>query len=116
MKHERTTIDEEMCRNLGWGRRKSLRRHFGYPGQIHVENGGSPRACTIIDMSETGAQLDVPGDAPVPNEFSLLIGGNSHVRRHCRVVWRSGTRMGVEFRAGVKEGGARGVQRVVLPV
>lgn len=105
MKKERpTTLDEEYYRSLGWGRRKSLRRHFGYPGRLLFEDGVPPRPCTIVDMSESGAQLDVPGDGEVPYEFSLLIGGNSHVRRHCRVVWRSGTRMGVQFRIGVKDG------------
>jgi hypothetical protein len=103
MKNERPTLDDALYRSLGWGRRKSLRRHFGYPGQIHFEGGVPPRACTIIDMSESGAQLDVPG-GEVPAEFSLLIGGNSHVRRHCRVVWLSGSRVGVEFRVGVKNG------------
>jgi PilZ domain len=106
-KNERPTMDEELHRNLGWGRRKSLRRHFGYPGQLHFEDGAPPRPCTIIDMSESGAQLDVPGDAEVPGEFFLLIGGNSHVRRHCRVVWRSGKRIGVQFRVGVKGGATR---------
>jgi hypothetical protein len=113
MKHERPTMDEELYRSLGWGRRKSLRRHFGYPGQMHFEEGVPPRACTIIDMSESGAQLGVPGDADVPDEFSLLIGGNSHVRRQCRVVWRSGNRMGVNFRIGVKNGNALAARRPV---
>jgi PilZ domain len=112
MKNERPTMDEELYRNLGWGRRKSLRRHFGYPGQLHFEEGVPPRACTIIDMSESGAQLDVPGDGEVRGEFWLLIGGNSHVRRQCRVMWRSGNRVGVQFRVGVRNGSARGARRV----
>jgi hypothetical protein len=66
-----------------------------------------PQACTIIDMSETGAQLQVPADAAVPGEFSLLIGGNSHVRRLCKLVWRTGNRVGVQFRVGVRSGSAR---------
>jgi hypothetical protein len=102
MKNERPTMDEELYRSLGWGRRKSLRRHFGYPGQLHFEAGAPPRACTIIDMSESGAQLDVPGAPEVPDEFWLLVGGNSHVRRQCRVMWRSGKRVGVQFRLAVK--------------
>jgi hypothetical protein len=107
MKHERPTMDEDLYRSLGWGRRKSLRRHFGYPGQMHFEGGVPPQVCTIIDMSETGAQLQVPADVAVPGEFSLLIGGNSHVRRLCKLVWRTDNRVGVEFRVGVKNGGAR---------
>jgi hypothetical protein len=123
MKHERPTMDEELYRNLGWGRRRSLRRHFGYPGQMHFEEGVPPQACTIIDMSETGAQLQVSADAAVPGEFWLLIGGNSHVRRLCKVVWRTDNRVGVEFRVGVKPstrsaaqpGGANAGARVRTP-
>ena len=123
MKNERPTMDEDLSRSLGWGRRKSLRRHFGYPAQMHFEEGAPPQACTIIDMSESGAQLQVPADVAVPGEFSLLIGGNSHVRRHCKLVWRSGNRMGVNFRVGVKtsprdvgqQPGAGGVARVRAP-
>ena len=102
MKNERPTMDEDLYRSLGWGRRKSLRRHFGYPGQMHFEKGVPPQACTIIDMSETGAQLQVPADVSVPGEFSLLIGGNSHVRRQCHLVWRTGNRLGVRFHTVVK--------------
>ena len=107
MKNERPAMDEDFYRNLGWGRRRSLRRHFGYPGQMHFEEGAPPQACIIIDMSETGAQLQVPADIEVSGEFSLLIGGNSHVRRHCRVVWRTHNRVGVNFRMGVKNGSAQ---------
>lgn len=111
MKNERPAMNEELYRNLGWGRRKSLRRHFGYPAQMRFEEGQPSRACVIIDMSETGAQLEVAGDADLPFEFSLLIGGNSHVRRQCRLVWRSRNRIGVQFRVGVKDGGAQGARR-----
>lgn len=114
MKHERPTVDEEFYRNLGWGRRKSLRRHFGYLGQMLFQEDAPPRPCTIVDMSETGAQLEIPGGTEVPAEFSLLIGGNSHVRRHCHVVWRSGNRVGVHFRVGVKDG-TRSARRTAPP-
>jgi hypothetical protein len=113
MKHERPTMDEDLYRSLGWGRRKSLRRHFGYPAQMHFEEGVPPQACIIVDMSESGAQLQIPPDVAVPGEFSLLIGGNSHVRRHCKLVWRSGNRMGVQFRFGVKNGSAQAARRPV---
>jgi hypothetical protein len=113
-------MDEMPFQNAGWGRRKSLRRHFGYPAQMHFGVGVPPRTCVIIDMSETGAQLNVPADADIPQEFSLLVGGNANVRRQCRVVWRSGNRMGVHFRvervrspSGVDQPtGAASVQKV----
>lgn len=93
---------ETPYQNLGWGRRKSLRRHFGYPGQMHFGGDAPASACVIVDMSDTGAQLQVAAEAQIPYEFWLLIGGNAHVRRQCRVVWRSGSRIGVQFRMNVQ--------------
>jgi hypothetical protein len=69
---------------------------------MHFEEGLPPQACVIIDMSETGAQLEVPAEVAVPGEFVLLIGGNSHVQRLCKLVWRTDKRVGVEFRVAVK--------------
>ena len=80
---------------------------------MHFEEGVPPQACVIVDMSELGAQLQVPADVAVPGEFSLLIGGNSHVRRHCKLVWRSGNRVGVEFPVAVKNGGMHAARRPV---
>ena len=91
-------MDDRTFQNLGWGRRKSLRRHFGYPGKMDFGGGTLPSACNIIDMSESGAQLYVAAELEVPPEFALLIGGKTDVRRHCYIVWRSGNRMGVQFR------------------
>jgi hypothetical protein len=111
MKNERPTVNDALFQSLGWGRRKSLRRHFGYPAQMHFQDGVPPQACVIIDMSETGAQLEAPADVVVPGEFSLLVGGNSHVRRHCKLVWRSGNRIGVNFHVAGKNGSARAARR-----
>lgn len=110
-------MDDRSFLNVGGGRRKSLRRHFGYPGQMHFGGDAPPRACIIIDMSESGAQLQVAAKLEVPPEFSLLIGGKADVRRHCYIVWRSGNRMGVQFRIakgtsrGATEAAARPKQR-----
>jgi hypothetical protein len=89
-------MSEQPFRDLGRGRRKSLRREFEYvvklvaPNQTHW-NG------FIIDISDSGAQLEVLNPQDVPDEFSMLIGGQSTVQRICRVVWRSDARLGVRF-------------------
>ena len=99
---EYRAVVDTRSQDFGWGRRKSLRRHFGYPGQIYPGGDLPASACMIVDMSETGAQLQVAAEAQLPYEFWLLIGGNAHVRRQCRVVWRSGSRLGVQFRTNVQ--------------
>ena len=81
----------------GPGRRKSSRRRFAYPAQLYFGSGSPPGPCVIFDISELGAQLEVPAGTDVPDEFFLLIGGHADVRRRCLVVWRSPSRLGVRF-------------------
>ena len=50
--------------------------------------------CTIGKLSETGATLEVPSTVGVPENFDLVIDG---IRRPCHAVWRSGTKIEVQF-------------------
>lgn len=52
--------------------------------------------CTIRNMSETGAALEVDSPVGIPDKFTLLI-KPEFVRRSCRVAWRSAKRIGVQF-------------------
>jgi len=81
----------------GPGRRKSSRRRFAYPAQLYFGSGSPPGPCVIVDISELGAQLELPAGTDVPDEFFLLIGGHANVRRRCLIVWRSTSRLGVRF-------------------
>jgi hypothetical protein len=51
----------------------------------------------IIDISDSGAQLEVLNPQELPDELSLMIGGHASVQRACRVVWRSDARVGERF-------------------
>ena len=82
---------------VGRGRRKSARRVFTYPAQLEFGRGVPPAPCSIVDISELGAQVEVPPGTEIPDEFSLLIGGHASVRRQCHIVWRSTCRIGVRF-------------------
>ena len=52
--------------------------------------------CTIRNMSDAGAALDVDSPLGIPNEFTLLI-KPEFIKRNCLVIWRSAKRIGVEF-------------------
>jgi len=54
-------------------------------------------ACSIADVSESGARLTLERDDELPDKFLLLLTANGRARRHCRVVWRTGVIVGVEF-------------------
>lgn len=77
--------------------RRKPRRHFHYSARI-VAGGKTPaRTCTISDVSQIGARLVLDHDDELPDHFVLLFARNGEPRRRCRVVWRSGLTVGVEF-------------------
>ena len=77
--------------------RKKPRREFHYAARILSGPQDPARRCTIADISETGARLVLDSDDGLPERFFLLLSLNGGARRHCRVVWRNGASVGVEF-------------------
>jgi PilZ domain len=61
-------------------------------GRIHF--GGGSIDCTVRNISEAGAALDVTSPLGIPAEFTLVTDGE---QRHCRVIWRKEKRIGVTF-------------------
>lgn len=61
-----------------------------------ISFGGGAISCTIRNISESGAQLAVESPLGIPTEFMLVIPSDG-VSRPCRVVWRSGNRIGMRF-------------------
>ncbi len=54
-------------------------------------------ACMVCNMSESGAELKVPIDARVPEQFLLYVPLDATAYR-CALEWRAGDRAGVSFR------------------
>jgi hypothetical protein len=52
-------------------------------------------AIRLLDISRFGARISVDGSAKLPDEFVLQI--STSVARWCRVKWRDGEQIGVEF-------------------
>jgi hypothetical protein len=50
--------------------------------------------CTISKLSKTGVTLEVPSTVDIPDNFDLVIDG---IRRPCHAVWRSETKISVQF-------------------
>jgi PilZ domain len=59
-----------------------------------IEFGGGAIDCTVRNISDTGAALDVANQIGIPERFTLVTDG-----RHlpCHVVWRRERRIGVTF-------------------
>ena len=50
--------------------------------------------CTVRNMSDTGAALQVSTTFGLPQAFDIIVDG---VRRRCHVAWRTETKIGVSF-------------------
>ncbi len=61
-----------------------------------IEYGGDKIACTIRDISLTGAALEISGIDRIPGEFTLIV-PEDRLKLSCRVVWRREFRIGVAF-------------------
>ena len=77
-------------------RRDSPRRVINRIAKFQCGAGSLPRDCMITDISERGARLF--SEIEMPERFVLSLSGDGHcIRRECRVVWRLGGELGVEF-------------------
>ena len=77
-------------------RRKQTRRRVNRVAQFYGELGQLPRSCMVTDISSNGARLFCEGE--MPPQFILAVSGEGvDLRRECRVVWRLGGELGVEF-------------------
>ena len=76
--------------------RTAPRRRFLKGGRISF--GGGVIDCTIRNLSETGAALEVGSPVGIPERFTLVVEAD-HLHLPCRVVWRKERRIGVRFEA-----------------
>ena len=61
-----------------------------------IEFGGGAIDCTVRNLSDTGAALDVTSPLGIPEHFTLFIPVEG-THRSCTVVWRKEKRIGVKF-------------------
>ncbi len=70
-------------------RRTLLRARIAFNGR------GATIDCTVRNLSDRGACLEVESYIGIPDIFDLVL-DNAPVRS-CRVTWRKATQIGVEF-------------------
>lgn len=61
-----------------------------------IEHGGERVLCMLRDLSLTGASLEVDDPARIPTNFTLVVPEDG-LKLSCRMVRRSGFRVGVAF-------------------
>jgi hypothetical protein len=76
-------------------RRMAPRSRVLKTGRLVLSEKAPKLECTIRNLSESGALLQVSSTFGIPADFDLFIGSE---RQSCHVVWRTDTRLGVAFR------------------
>ncbi|OCX25975.1 pilus assembly protein PilZ (plasmid) [Bradyrhizobium sp. UASWS1016] len=59
-----------------------------------ISFGGGAISCTVRNLSDSGASLEVASPIGIPDSVVLELEGGG---RRCRVVWRKEKRIGVQF-------------------
>ena len=77
-------------------KRKILRQRTLKAGTINFNRAAS-FDCRVRNLSPGGACLEVATQLGIPDDFVLVV-ESDHLKQPCHVVWRTATRMGVEFR------------------
>ena len=76
--------------------RRKLGRHRTLKAGTINFNRASGIDCRVRNLSPIGACLEVASQIGIPDDFVLLI-EHDHLKQHCRVIWRTTTRIGVAF-------------------
>jgi PilZ domain len=75
-------------------RRIVPRRRVFKAGSISF--GGGAIDCTVRNLTESGAALDVVTPLFIPDRFNLIVQSDG-LNRPCHIVWRKERRMGIAF-------------------
>ena len=61
-----------------------------------IEFGGGAIDCTVRNLSQTGAALEVVTPLFIPDHFTLFV-PSEQLKRPCHIAWRKEKRIGVRF-------------------
>jgi hypothetical protein len=88
---------------MTYGDRKAdrVRLEHRYPVNLMGVDGTWRRSCVLLDVSETGARLEVDGSLEVlqAQEFFLVLSSTGLAFRRCELVRVAGAEIGVRFMA-----------------
>ena len=79
------------------GYRRATRWESQKAGKIEFGAGSiTIIPCAILDISTSGASIEVDSAVRFPDSFKLSVDGQNS-RHSCQVKWRKGRRLGVAF-------------------
>ena len=79
--------------------RIALRERIFLQAHISYSNGAISTTCTVMQISATGARLNLAGTVTLPEIFDISI-PQKGIACRAQIVWREPTRAGIRFLAG----------------
>jgi hypothetical protein len=99
--------------------RRANRVQFEHPHPVNLMgvDGTWRRSCVMLDVSQSGAKLEIEGSPDVlrAREFFLLLSSTGLAFRRCELVWVDGTQVGVKFTSPDKGKKARAANTKSTP-
>jgi hypothetical protein len=77
-------------------RRRTPRLRSLKSARIDFNPHWPPIDCVVRNISDRGAQIEIPGEFNTTLEFELTF-LRAHEKRSCRQIWRRGNSLGVAF-------------------
>src|SRR3954467_8779317 len=81
--------------------RKAMRVKMDHKQPVNLmgSDGTWRRSCVLLDVSQSGAKIEVEGTLDVlqAKEFFMLLSSTGLAYRRCELVWIDGTMAGVHF-------------------
>lgn len=74
--------------------RREHREERAQRAWLEADEGGPLVACTLLDLSPSGAKLEIDVNDKIPEAFSLRLTRYGQ-RFSCRTVWRTSNMIGV---------------------
>jgi hypothetical protein len=84
---------------MNMNERRKIPRHRTLKAGSISFNRAAGIDCRVRNLSPAGACLEVASQLGIPDDFVLVVEAD-HLKQPCHVIWRTATRMGVEFRSG----------------
>lgn len=78
---------------------KRVRLEHRFPVNLMGVDGTWRRSCVLLDVSDTGAKIEVEGSIEVlrAREFFLLLSSTGLAFRRCELIWVDGSCAGIRF-------------------
>jgi hypothetical protein len=78
-------------------RRKDKRQTVEISGMAYDTRGNPIATCTVRNVSNSGAQVELMKESELPATFLLALSRDGAVRRRCHKAWQFATVAGVRF-------------------